>query len=100
MPAVILGILMVLLRYLTGAIGFVLIYDLLINRMLPLTDYVKTKLFSDVAGAAGAGSGQFAEILTFFDITRAITVLISAMVVAIVWKIALAAAKSVTARMS
>lgn len=99
MPAAILAVFLVLLRYLTGAIGFALIYALLINRMIPLIDYVKGKLFSDLAGA-GAGSSQFAEVLSFFDVTRAITVLISAMVLAVVWKLAIAAAKSITARMT
>lgn len=88
-----------ILRAISGVVALVIIYDVLMNRMLPLYQMAETHLTTALQGA-GSGSSQFAPILTFFDISRAFTVLLSAIVVSLLWKVLVMAAKSMAARIA
>lgn len=87
-----------LLKLFSGVVAFALIYDLLSARLYPLLQMAQTKLSSTVSGSGSVGCGDFCEIMLFFDLSRAVTVLTSAMVLALAWKVVIYAARSMAAR--
>lgn len=88
-----------LLKFASGAVAFVILYDVLANRIVPLFDSV-TQQIGQMQGQAmsGGGSSNLGIYLQFFEVGRLVSVILAAMGVALGWKLLELAAKFAASR--
>lgn len=90
-----------LLRFASGAVAFVILYDVIANRIIPLFNQVSQQI-GQMQGQAMSGGGSsgsnFGVYLQFFEVGRLVSVLLAAMGIALGWKLLEMAAKFAASR--